>query len=301
MSGNYWWSAWEWNASVTVWCLFGVNLTNLPVQQTVALLVIWQALTLIWRNSKKNVSFDDISFWVAEFDQSQTSSQCWAHDVYQKVGLGRGGRRNFASLPKVYYMMISYISVFLALCKWNPMVTTYCRWGYDISKSNVDIKSNIYANTEAISGENQPRLNSVTINLNCCAFRRKSLLLMGACPIPLWWMVINSLRPRPNRRHIADDIFKCIFLNENAWIPIKISLKFVPKGPINNIPALVQIMAWRRSGDKPLSEPMMVNLPTHICVTRPQWVKLLGRWKITWYFPAIKRFGFIWLWLRVKF
>ena len=42
--------------------------------------------------------------------------------------------------------------------------------------------------------------------------------------------------------------------------------------PINNIPALVQIMAWRRPGDKPLSEPMMVSLLTHICVTRPQWV-----------------------------
>ena len=51
------------------------------------------------------------------------------------------------------------------------------------------------------------------------------------------------------------------------------SLKFVPKGPINNIPALVQIMTWRRPGDKPLSEPMMVGLLTHICVTRPQWVK----------------------------
>ena len=43
------------------------------------------------------------------------------------------------------------------------------------------------------------------------------------------------------------------------WIPIKISLKFVPKGPINNIPALVQIMAWRRTGDKSLSEPMMTQ------------------------------------------
>ena len=73
-------------------------------------------------------------------------------------------------------------------------------------------------------------------------------------------------------RHFADDIFKCIFLNGNIWIPIKISLKFVPKGPINNIPALAQILAWRRSGDKPLSEPMMVSLLTHICVTRPQWV-----------------------------
>ena len=85
--------------------------------------------------------------------------------------------------------------------------------------------------------------------------------------------VFNTLTPIQNGRHFPDNIFKCIFLNENAWILIKISLKFVPKGPINKIPALVQIMAWRRSGDKPLSEPMMVSLLTHICVTRPQWVK----------------------------
>ena len=68
----------------------------------------------------------------------------------------------------------------------------------------------------------------------------------------------NPLRLRRNGRYFPDDIFKCIFLNENLWISIKISLEFVPKGPINNIPALVQIMAWRRPGDKPLSEPMLV-------------------------------------------
>ena len=39
------------------------------------------------------------------------------------------------------------------------------------------------------------------------------------------------------------------------------------------IPALVQMMAWRRLGNKPLSEPIMVSLLTHMCVTRPQWVK----------------------------
>ena len=48
---------------------------------------------------------------------------------------------------------------------------------------------------------------------------------------------------------------------------------FVPWGPINSFPALVQIMAWRRPGDKPLSEPMLVCLLTHICITWPQWVK----------------------------
>ena len=84
---------------------------------------------------------------------------------------------------------------------------------------------------------------------------------------------INSLRPRQNGRHFADDIFKCIFVNENAWISLKNSLKFVPKVRINNIAALVQIMAWCRPGDQPLPESIMVNLQTHICVTRPQWVK----------------------------
>ena len=84
------------------------------------------------------------------------------------------------------------------------------------------------------------------------------------------YKVFNTLGPRQNGRHFADDIFKCIFLNENVLISIKISLKVVPKGLISNIPALVQIMAWRRPGDKPLSEPMIVRLATHICVTRPQ-------------------------------
>ena len=84
------------------------------------------------------------------------------------------------------------------------------------------------------------------------------------------WAEYNTLRPGQK----PTTFFKCIFVNENIWIPIKISLKFVPKSPINNIPALVQIMAWRRPGAKPLSEPMLVRLPTHICATRPQWDKV---------------------------
>ena len=81
---------------------------------------------------------------------------------------------------------------------------------------------------------------------------------------------VNTLRPRQNGRHFTDDTFKCIFLNENVRISFKISLKFVPWSPITNIIALVQIMAWRRPGDKPLSEPMVISLLTHICVTRSQ-------------------------------
>ena len=48
-----------------------------------------------------------------------------------------------------------------------------------------------------------------------------------------------SSPPGQNGRHFADDIFKYIFLNENVWIQIKISLKYVPSGPINKIPAFV--------------------------------------------------------------
>ena len=55
----------------------------------------------------------------------------------------------------------------------------------------------------------------------------------------------------------ADSIFKHIFVNENVWISIKISLKFVPEGPFDNILALGQIMAWCRPGDNSLSEAMM--------------------------------------------
>ena len=83
---------------------------------------------------------------------------------------------------------------------------------------------------------------------------------------------LNILEPRKIRRHYANDIFKCIYLNENVFISIKISLDFILNSQINNIPSLVQIMAWRRPSDKPLSEPMMISLLTHICVTQPQWV-----------------------------
>ena len=89
------------------------------------------------------------------------------------------------------------------------------------------------------------------------------------------WILIKILMkfvPRKNGRHFADDIFKWIFLNENVWFPIKTSLKCVPEGLINNIPAFVEIMFWCRPGHKPLSEPMMVSLTTHIYATRPQWV-----------------------------
>ena len=115
--------------------------------------------------------------------------------------------------------------------------------------------------------------------MHCDLVTRQSIKEVGSSA---FW-VVNTLKPRQNGRHFADDTFKRIFVNEIVSILIEISLKFVPKGPINNIPSLVQIIAWRRPGDKPLSEPMMVCLLTHICVTRPQWVKTVdGAITSTW-------------------
>ena len=82
-------------------------------------------------------------------------------------------------------------------------------------------------------------------------------------------------------RHFPDDIFTCIFLNDNVWIFVKISLNFVPTGQINNIPALVQIMAWRRPGDNPASREMLdrhwANVVTYVGATSandvgPAWI-----------------------------
>ena len=144
----------------------------------------------------------------------------------------------------VFYSRFSYISGSISLL--NLYKQAHCILVHLFYRNDIDV---------SIQGLNSPNDNNPN-NFFCSDIR-----------------CFNTLRPRQNGRRFADDTFKGIFLNENVRISIKISLRFVPKGPINNIPSLVQIMAWRRSGDKPLSEPVMVSLLTHICVTRPQWVK----------------------------
>ena len=114
---------------------------------------------------------------------------------------------------------------------------------------------------DLLSSDNQLLNKVVMINTHIFAYGHENIKA-----------IFNTLKPGQDVRHFPDDIFKCNFLNENVQILIKVSLKFVPKGPINNIPTLVQIMAWHRPGDKPLSEPMMVSLLMHICFTRSQWV-----------------------------
>ena len=73
-------------------------------------------------------------------------------------------------------------------------------------------------------------------------------------------MLFNTLIPRQNGRHFADDIFKIIFQYGICRVFNKISLKFLPKGPINNNPALVQVMLWRQIGDTSLSAPTRAEI-----------------------------------------
>ena len=124
------------------------------------------------------------------------------------------------------------------------------------------INTNLLWETRPGSATNQhPLGNLYSININ-------SYTCYTICFVN---MPFNTLRLRNNEQHFADNIFKHVFFKKNAWIS-KNTLKFVLNGPIDNIPALVQIMAWHRTGDKPLSEPMMVSLSTHISVTLPQLV-----------------------------
>ena len=85
----------------------------------------------------------------------------------------------------------------------------------------------------------------------------------------------ETKRPPFRRRHVQMPL-----LNENVWSSIDISLKFVPKGQINNFPALVKIMAWCRPGAKSLSELMMFSLLTHICVSRVNRSSFRVKWQI---------------------
>ena len=72
----------------------------------------------------------------------------------------------------------------------------------------------------------------------------------------LW---LNSFPHDKMSAILADDNFRYIFPNENDTIPIRISLKFVPRSPFDNKPVLVGVMAWRRRGDRPLPQPMLTQ------------------------------------------
>ena len=97
-------------------------------------------------------------------------------------------------------------------------------------------------------------IGQLGIDIKCVAL---SDLVFALVRLPKSLMLsLNTLGTRQNGRYFPEDIFKYIFFNENVWILIEISLNSVPEGLINNISPLVQIMNWRRQGDKTLLEPI---------------------------------------------
>ena len=95
-----------------------------------------------------------------------------------------------------------------------------------------------------------------SVSLTCFSFIQfyselTSLYISTPYTYQVW--IYNSIYDR-----IWDDIFKFIF-NESVWISITISLKFIPKGPIDYKSALVQVVAWHRTGEKPLPESMLTQ------------------------------------------
>ena len=121
----------------------------------------------------------------------------------------------------------------------------------------------------------------ITMMTFLCLWRKPLIITVAFSQFPLLWHLpqiitdINSSLPEQDGHLFADDIFRCIFDDEIFCILIKISLRFVPKGTNVNIPALVQIMAWRRIGDKPLSEPMLTQFTDAYVRHQGRWVKTL--------------------------
>ena len=79
---------------------------------------------------------------------------------------------------------------------------------------------------------------------------------------PDYDLSLNSSPSGQNIRHFTDNSFKC--MNEKCSILIQISLKFVPKGSIDNKLVWIQVMAWHRTGEKPLSEPTLTVFYIHM-------------------------------------
>ena len=88
-----------------------------------------------------------------------------------------------------------------------------------------------------------------------------------------WSFLVNSSPSGENGPLFADDMFKRIFFNVNIWISNKISLEYIPRGLIDNMSVLVQIMAWPVQVPSHYLNQCWPSSPMHICSTRGRWVK----------------------------
>ena len=93
----------------------------------------------------------------------------------------------------------------------------------------------------------------MTVSRSCGLCHRLYTML-----IFLYGVLLTQLPPWQNGHHSGR---RHVQIHFREWNPIQMSPKFVPRSPIDNKPALVQVMAWRRTGDKPLHESMLAQFP----------------------------------------
>ena len=166
-------------------------------------------------------------------------NQCW-NIVISDLGT------HFSELPsKIHAFSFKKMHLKMSSAKWRQFCV-----GLSVLNLIITEFSSLVGLTRC------PRVDDDRISQTGGLIWRLSMLRITS---ELYGIGFNTLRPRQNGRYFPGNIFKWISLNENVWVSINISLKFVPRGPFNNIPTLVQVMAWRRPGDKPLSEPMIVR------------------------------------------
>ena len=157
-------------------------------------------------------------------------------------------RDTFTKIDKIYCSQITSRLAKASFCLWLGVSSDYAQ----------PITGQVTEVTCPVIGRAQPELTPSKrqkMNPDWSHHKTSCQILKQFPQLPYR----NSSPPGQYGRHFADNIFRCIFMNEKFCILIQISLKFVPKGPIDNSPALVQIMAWRRIGDKPLSEPILTR------------------------------------------
>ena len=189
-------------------------------------------------------------------------NQCWFIDKF-RGNLSRNERR-FCKTIRLK-MPIAKSGDMAQIRHQSRIGVNFSFWKFN------SICSCVTEDIERWEGGHHPEFISVTSFDDTSCEDPCSWLFYGGYPVtPIKQNMINTWQDGCHfrRRH-----FQMHFFNENVWISLRISLKFVPEVQINSIQTMKQIMAWCRLGAKPLSDPMVVSLLTHICVTWPQWAK----------------------------
>ena len=191
-----------------------------------------------------------VTLWIKSF----VSGECCIR-FYTVVSLDIG-KENAYRWSKVLHESVAWNLLRYVILRVHPIIMRSHELHGISNHRQLDCLSKSYVTRPSVHG-----IPSYPAHMNICykSLKPKHNLKTRTreCRSNVFWQIafwhfntVNTLMPKQSGRHFADDIFKCIFLNENVYISLNISLKFVLKVPIDNNPALVQIMTWRQPGDK---------------------------------------------------